>query len=44
MSADENDGIGVFAPTPLSRAWRPSVESVPIAAIIGSLILQRDVR
>jgi hypothetical protein len=43
MSADGNDGIGLFAPTPSRRAWRPAVVSVPIVAIIGWLILQRDV-
>lgn len=38
MSADGNDGIGLSTPTPTSRAWRPSEESVVIvAAVIGQL-------
>ena len=42
MSADENDGIGHSAPTPPSRAWRPSVETVLIAVVIELLIIDRE--
>jgi len=40
-SADENDGIGLSAPTPLRRVSRPLVERVVIAAVIGLLVLER---
>jgi hypothetical protein len=51
-SANGNGGIGLSTPTPLSRAWRPSEESVAIAAAvigkppttIGLLVLERDVQ
>lgn len=33
MSANGNDGIGLSTPTPPSRAWRPSEESVAIARL-----------
>jgi hypothetical protein len=35
MSANGNDGIGLSTPTPPSRAWRPSEESVAIAAAVA---------
>jgi len=48
-SANGNNGIGLSTPTPPSRAWRPSEESVAMVAAvignppsaIGSLVLKR---
>jgi hypothetical protein len=38
LSANGNGGIGLSTPTSPSRAWRPSEESVAIAAaVIGQL-------
>jgi hypothetical protein len=39
VSADGNNGTGVFIPTLLSSAWRPPEEIVAIvAAVIGRLL------